>query len=59
MEDSDSFSLYMNDIKNIKVLSYEEEKYLFENMNSKNRKKLIECNLKLVILNLKKLLMIF
>ena len=33
MEDSDSFSLYMNDIKNIKVLSYEEEKYLFENMN--------------------------
>ena len=49
MEDSDSFSLYMNDIKNIKVLSYEEEKYLFENMNSKNRKKLIECNLKLVL----------
>ena len=30
MEDSDSFSLYMNDIKNIKVLSYEEEKYLRE-----------------------------
>ena len=33
MEDSDSFSLYMNDIKNIKVLSYEEEKYFCKKNN--------------------------
>jgi len=31
------------------VLSYEEQQYLFKNINSKNRKKLIECNLKLVV----------
>ena len=31
------------------MLSYEEQQYLFKNINSKNRKKLIECNLKLVV----------
>ena len=33
----------------IKVLSIEEEKYLFENFNPENRKKIIESNLKLVV----------
>ena len=49
MIDSYAFNLYLNDIKDIKVLSVEEEKYLFENFNSENRKKIIESNLKLVV----------
>ena len=59
IEQDKDLTYYFNLIKDIKVLSYEEQQYLFKNINSKNRKKLIECNLKLVILNLKKLLMIF
>ena len=42
MKDSYAFNLYLNDIKDIKVLSIEEEKYLFENFNPENRKKIIE-----------------
>ena len=49
MIDNKSFNLYLNDIKDIKVLSVEEEKYLFENFNPENRKKIIESNLKLVV----------
>ena len=49
MKDSYAFNLYLNDIKDIKVLSIEEEKYLFENFNPENRKKIIESNLKLVV----------
>ena len=49
MKDSYAFNLYLNDIKDIKVLSVEEEKYLFENFNPENRKKIIESNLKLVV----------
>ena len=30
MIDNKAFNLYLNDIKDIKVLSIEEEKYLFE-----------------------------
>ena len=39
MKDSYAFNLYLNDIKDIKVLSIEEEKYLFENFNPENRKR--------------------
>lgn len=49
MIDNKAFNLYLNDIKDIKVLSVEEEKYLFENFNPENRKKIIESNLKLVV----------
>ena len=49
MKDSYAFNLYLNDIKDIKVLSVEEEKYLFKNFNPENRKKIIESNLKLVV----------
>jgi len=49
MIDNKAFNLYLNDIKDIKVLSTEEEKYLFENFNPENRKKIIESNLKLVV----------
>ena len=49
MKDSYAFNLYLNDIKDIKVLSIEEEKYLFKNFNPENRKKIIESNLKLVV----------
>lgn len=49
MIDNKAFNLYLNDIKDIKVLSIEEEKYLFENFNPENRKKIIESNLKLVV----------
>ena len=49
MIDNKTFNLYLNDIKDIKVLSVEEEKYLFENFNPENRKKIIESNLKLVV----------
>ena len=49
MKDSYAFNLYLNDIKDIKVLSIEEEKYLIENFNPENRKKIIESNLKLVV----------
>ena len=49
MIDNKAFNLYLNDIKDIKVLSIEEEKYLFENFNHENRKKIIESNLKLVV----------
>ena len=49
MIDNKSFNLYLNDIKDIKVLSVEEEKYLFKNFNPENRKKIIESNLKLVV----------
>ena len=49
MIDNKAFNLYLNDIKDIKVLSVEEEKYLFKNFNPENRKKIIESNLKLVV----------
>ena len=49
MIDNKAFNLYLNDIKDIKVLSIEEEKYLFKNFNPENRKKIIESNLKLVV----------
>ena len=49
MIDNKAFNLYLNDIKDIKVLSVKEEKYLFENFNPENRKKIIESNLKLVV----------
>lgn len=39
MIDNKAFNLYLNDIKDIKVLSIEEEKYLFENFNPENRKR--------------------
>ncbi len=49
IEQDKDLTYYFNLIKDIKVLSYEEQQYLFKNINSKNRKKLIECNLKLVV----------
>ena len=49
IEQDKNLTYYFNLIKDIKVLSYEEQQYLFKNINSKNRKKLIECNLKLVV----------
>lgn len=49
IEQDKDLTYYFNLIKDIKVLSYEEQQYLFKNINSKNRKKLIECNLKLVL----------
>lgn len=49
IEEDKNLTYYFNLIKDIKVLSYEEQQYLFKNINSKNRKKLIECNLKLVV----------
>ena len=49
MIDNKAFNLYLKDIKDIKVLSTEEEKYLFKNFNPENRKKIIESNLKLVV----------
>ena len=49
IEQDKDLTYYFNLIKDIKVLSYEEQQYLFKNINSKNRKKLNECNLKLVV----------
>ena len=49
IEQDKDLTYYFNLIKDIKVLSYEEQQYLFKNINSKNRKKLIECNLKSVV----------
>ena len=49
IEQDKDLTYYFNLIKDIKVLSYEKQQYLFKNINSKNRKKLIECNLKLVV----------
>ena len=49
IEQDKDLTYYFNLIKDIKVLSYEEQQYLFKNINSKNRKKLIECNLNLVV----------
>ena len=49
IEQDKDLTYYFNLIKDIKVLSYEEQQYLFKNINSKNMKKLIECNLKLVV----------
>ena len=49
IEQDKNLTYYFNLIKDIKVLSYEEQQYLFKNINSKNRKKLIECNLKSVV----------
>ena len=49
IEQDKDLTYYFNLIKDIKVLSYEEQQYLFKNINSKKRKKLIECNLKLVV----------
>lgn len=55
IEQDKDLTYYFNLIKDIKVLSYEEQQYLFKNINSKNRKKLIECNLKLVVFVAKRL----
>lgn len=41
MIDNKAFNLYLNDIKDIKVLSVEEEKYLFENFNPENSESLL------------------
>lgn len=40
IEQDKDLTYYFNLIKDIKVLSYEEQQYLFKNINSKNRKKI-------------------